>query len=84
MHRVIFSDEMVRLLPDDTGDGLASIRKRRIEIEDLGEGKVKAAERSMVVWAVDAVIGCDRAKWRMRQMLLKKMGCCLSIQLLSQ
>lgn len=75
VHRARFLDEMIRQLPGGTGEGFVSFRKRCTEIDDLGKGKgarVHFADGSSV--DVDAVVGCDGIKSRVRPILMKMIG----------
>lgn len=75
VHRARFLDEMIRQLPGEAGEGYVSFRKRCTEIDDLGMGRgvrVHFADGSSV--NVDAVVGCDGIKSRVRPILMEMIG----------
>lgn len=71
VHRATFLDEMIKLLPGGTGEGFVSFNKRCTEIESPdGLVPVKIHFADGTSEEVDAVIGCDGVKSRVRQILL--------------
>ena len=73
VHRARFLEGMLELLKRSGGDDKVSFNKRCTEIDDLGETmRVRFADGSSV--EVDAVMGCDGVKSRVRQILLRAEG----------
>lgn len=68
VHRAVLLDEMVKLLPGGFEGGLVSFRKRCTEIQlDQDGATISFADDTSV--HVDAVIGCDGVKSRVRNIL---------------
>ncbi|KAI9712689.1 MAG: hypothetical protein M1820_001310 [Bogoriella megaspora] len=70
VHRARFLDGMVELVPD----GCVTFGKRVVDVRDLGcgngEGKLEVEFADGTKVAVDAVVGCDGVKSRVRQIVL--------------
>lgn len=71
VHRATFLDEMIRLLPNGTGEGKVTFRKRLADVVDLGAAGVELQFTDGTTGIADAVIGCDGVKSRIRQILLQ-------------
>lgn len=71
VHRATFLDEMIRLLPNGTGEGKVTFRKRLADVVDLGGDEVELQFTDGTTTMADAVIGCDGVKSRIRQILLQ-------------
>jgi salicylate hydroxylase len=75
IHRARFLDAMLKILEGKASDDYVSFNKRCVDIEDLDQGeglRVSFADGSIV--DVDAVVGCDGVKSRVRQILLASTG----------
>ena len=62
VHRATFLDEMIRLLPNGTGEGKVTFRKRLADVVDLGAAGVDVQFTDGTTGIADAVIGCDGVK----------------------
>jgi salicylate hydroxylase len=75
VHRARFLDEMIGLLPGGTGKGYVTFRKRCVDIDTgLENGRVRVHFADSTSVEVDAVVGCDGVKSRVRQILLTALG----------
>jgi salicylate hydroxylase len=69
VHRATFLDEMIKLLPGGTGEGLVSFKKRCTDVEEVEDG-VRIHFADGTVEHFNAVVGCDGVKSRVRKILL--------------
>ncbi len=65
VHRAVFLDEMVKLLPGGFGGGLVSFKKRCADIR-ISEAGATVFFTDGTLEMVDTVIGCDGVKSRVR------------------
>ena len=69
VHRATFLDEMIKLLPEGTGEGFVRFSKRCVDVDEGADGvMIRFADGTAEHF--DAVIGCDGVKSRVRRILL--------------
>jgi salicylate hydroxylase len=68
VHRAHFIDKLVALIPE----GIANFNKRLLDLKHLDSGKVKLIFQDETTAEADMVVGCDRVRSRVRQIMLDK------------